>query len=1613
MKKIILSFLIFLLFISAQAQLGKNGALVVAAAKTVNEYTALTADATAGTNTLTVAAATLNANGRFAGNLAVGDLVLVIQMQGALIKGTLNVNVALENDSTWGNILNYNNCGLYEFQEVNSISGNTITTDCALKNNYTALGRAQVVRVPRYTTLTINNGGNITCDPWLGATGGVLAVEVQLNTVINTGGQINATGKGYRGGALLENNSNYSVRNFAAQSSFFGAEKGEGIFGYQADYDPIGGRYGKGAPGNAGGGGNAHNAGGAGGANGGAVNGWNGHGVPDISTANYIAAWNLDYPWISTTTSSGGGKGGYTFASSAQNPVTLGPYQTNWSGDYRDRQGGFGGRPVDYSTGRLFMGGGGGSGDQDNNVGGAGGNGGGLIYVMNYGTISGAGQVISNGNNGFSTPNSLFAPGIDGAGGAGAGGTVILNSVGAITGISIAANGGNGGNQLVQNFTTESEGPGGGGGGGYIAVSNGAPVQTATGGVSGTTNNAAFTNFPFNGATKGGVGTTNQTITNFTFTASNVTICTSNTATLTASGTLPVGTSFEWYTSATGGAAVGSGSPFVTPVLVASTTYYVGTCPGTYRIPVVVTVTPGPTANAGSPATICVGNSTTLGASGGTTYSWSPATALSSTTIANPVANPVATTTYTVTVGNGSGCTSTATVTITVVPGLTASAGSNAAICQGGNTTLNASGGTIYSWSPAAGLSSTTIANPVATPAATTTYTVTVTNGSGCTGTATVTVTVNALPTASAGAPVSICSGGNTTLTATGGTSYSWSPSAGLSSTTVANPVASPAATTTYTATVTNASGCSNTATVTVTVNPNPVANAGAPVTICIGNSTTLGASGGTSYSWSPATALSSTTIANPVANPVATTTYTVTATNGNGCTNTATVTVTVVPGLTASAGAPASICQGGSTTLNASGGTIYSWSPAAGLSSTTIANPVATPAATTTYTVAVTNGSGCTGSATVTITVNPLPTASAGGPVSECAGSGTTLTATGGTSYSWSPAAGLSSTTVSNPTATDVSNTTYTVTVTDVHGCINTATVSVTVNPLPTVSGGSAVAICNSGSTTLQATGAVSYTWSPGTGLSSTTISNPVASPTATTIYTVTGTDANGCVNHDTVTVSVGNNLTPVVSPNTAVCAGSSTNLTASGGTIYSWTPAAGLSSTTISNPVATPASTTTYTVTVTNSSGCNGTADVTVSVNPLPTANAGSNTAFCAGSSVGLNATGGTSYSWSPSAGLSSSTVANPTANPAGTTTYTVAVTDVNGCVNTASVIVTVNPLPTVTVTGPTSVCAGSNVTLTANGATSYTWSPGTGLSSTTIANPTASPASTITYTVTGTDANNCVNTGTSTLTVNPLPVVSLSATPTSGCAPLCVQFTQTSSGSCTSSAYVFGDASTGTTADPSHCYTTPGTYSVTFSCTSAGCTGTTTVPNMITVNPKPTAAFTSSPASPIIFNSSAPTPVCFTDQSVGAISHGWFFGNATSSILQNPCVTYSDTGTFCTLLVVTNAGGCMDSLRKCIDVISPPAYSIPNVFTPNGDGKNDLFFIQNSGLKTLDCSIYDRWGVKIYEFSTLNGSWDGKSTAGEKLTDGTYYYLLKMQTLTGEIKQEKGFVQLIAGE
>ncbi len=773
---------------------------------------------------------------------------------------------------------------------------------------------------------------------------------------------------------------------------------------------------------------------------------------------------------------------------------------------------------------------------------------------------------------------------------------------------------------------------------------------------------------------------------------------------------------------------------------------------------------------------------------------------------------------------------------------------STSEMCAGDTATLTASGSSAYSqniyysWN-------TGDTSAVIHPTEDGIYTVTVTDDNGCSVTKKDTLTVNPQPIGTISGRTSICSGNSTTLTASGANSYTWSTGA-------TTPTLTTSTAGTYTCTFRNSYGCTSTQDVTISVFSTPVISG--TTAICSGHSTTLTATGADSYTWSNGATTPSITVTQAG-------TYTVTGTTTDGCEGSAGVTVSVGSLPTIAISGSPSFCQGGNTVLTATGGISYEW--ANGTNDNTIT--VTTPG---TYVVTGSNADGCSNTASIevamrpsyinmpvsaaicqgstynamgtnystagtyhvegttvagcdsiidlTLTVNPLPTPSITGNTSICQGSSTTLAALGGTSFLWNNGSTSQAISVSNAGV-------YSVTVTDANGCSNSTTATVSVNPLPTVTIAGNTAICAGNSTTLTASGADSYQWSNGATGASITVTNGGT-------YTVTGTSANGCQNiaAATVTVNPTYNGVPV---SQAICEGSSYNFF---GTMLN---EAG-----------------TYNHSGTTTAGCDSVVNLTLTVNPLPTATISGNTTFCEGSNTTLTATGGATYLWNDGTTTSSVTVANGGA-------YSVTVTDANGCSNTASAVVTANPLPNITISGNTAFCEGSSTVLTAQGGNSYTWSNGAQTAYITV-------TSSGNYTVTGVGANGCSNTASVSVSANPLPTITINGN-TSFCQGGSTTLTATGADN-----YTWNNGTT----TPSITVDAFGIYSVVGS-TAIGCTGTASV--TVTVSPNPTITI------------SGDTELC-TDETTtltanGGTSYMWFDGTTSATYQTSTAGSYSVIG------------------------------------------------------------------------------------------------------------------------
>jgi hypothetical protein len=516
--------------------------------------------------------------------------------------------------------------------------------------------------------------------------------------------------------------------------------------------------------------------------------------------------------------------------------------------------------------------------------------------------------------------------------------------------------------------------------------------------------------------------------------------------------------------------------------------YYTTGCTSP-RTQVNVSVTPIPVTASASSTQFCAGNSTTLSASGATSFNWMPGNVSGSTYMDTPAS----TTTYTVTGTDPNGCSATAQITITVdQPPPVAVSASNASVCIGSSSTLTVTGASTYSWSSGGTGTSETVS-----PTSATTYTVTGTDANGCVNTATITVNVNALPTVTASAANgTICEGSPETLIASGASSYSWS-SGGTNATEIVTPVTN----STYTVTGTDANGCENTAMVTVNVNPAPVVSLGADITQCGGSVTLDAQNAGATYNWSSGGS-------SQTENISASATVTVTVTDVNGCSGSDDIAIVINPVPSVNLGPDISACDSVSALLDAqNAGASYMWSTSA----TTQTIPVNTAG---TYYVDVTNSDGCTTRDSIMLSINASPVVALGADMTVCGGPAILDAQNAGSSYMWSD---LSVTQTISVPASGI----FYVTVTDANGCMGSDTIGVTINPLPDVTAtANPTTLCLDDANVALSAVPVGGSWS-GPGVTGTTFS-PMTAGNGTQSVIYTFTDANGCTGADTLVFTV-----------------------------------------------------------------------------------------------------------------------------------------------------------------------------------------------------------------------------------------------------------------------------------------------------------------------------------------------------------------------------------------------------------------------------------------------------------------------------------------------------------
>ena len=1014
---------------------------------------------------------------------------------------------------------------------------------------------------------------------------------------------------------------------------------------------------------------------------------------------------------------------------------------------------------------------------------------------------------------------------------------------------------------------------------------------------------------------------------------------------------------------------------------------------------------------------LCQGQSTQLTAVGsgatGLSYSWTGA-GLNNLTIANPIATPTQTTTYTCTITHAAtGCTRSSAITIHVNTGYTINAGTDHTVCstigQQLNVIHNVPNAT-YAWTPAASFSSANVQSPIIQTDGTQTFTVVVTDQNGCSISDNITLTrafANLPPTQN----VSGC--GNTTVTLTApvaGVSYAWTTPSGPGPTGASFQSINATLSGAHTVTITDAQGCTGSTTFNVNLFAVPVVDLGADVSLCGSQGHVLNAgNSGSTFLWSTnATSQSINTTTSGV--------YSVSVTNSNGCSASDNVNVQfnaapvdVLSNVTTCASTP--------PTLNAGNpGATFLWSNNATSQSIT-------PTASGTYTVQVTTPQQCTGLFDAVVTLSPTLTVNLGNDTTICQGASILLNAgTPSAAHTWSTGAtsqtlnvstsGTYSVTLTNAgcSATDAINInvapmpidvlqdvtacittpptlnagnsgctflwnnnattqsitptssgTFSVLVTTPQHCSATHNAIVTLTPEISVALGNDTTICQGSSLILDAGNpSSSHTWN-------TSATTQTLTATTSGSYSVVVSNG-GCTASDALQLTVAPMPLDALS-DVIICEDQSLTLNAgNSGSTYQW--ASGQTT-----QIITPTISGTYSVTVTTDNNCTDTFNSQVTISPLINLELGNDTVLCQGSSIVLNATSpAATYVWSTGSNSPTLSVTQPGS-------YSVTVQNA-GCQATDNITVDVVDAPTDQLMDVT-VCIVENVTLDAgNPGSAFLWS--TGSTDQTIA-PTANGI----YYVTVTNPIGCVRTFNSTVLLVPLPIVALGNDTT-----LCDGEILTLDAKNLGSTYHWNTGQTTRTLR----VRTSGTYTV------AVDNGYCVTRDSIAVgfNPSPERI---APYHFITCLDEKPGYVILDAGNAGA-QFNWSSGESTQVIHADTYGTY--------LVEVTNVYNCsmQDSLE--ITEYCPSTLYMPNTFTPNGDGLNDIFIPVGKNISTMRLMIFDRWGGVVFESNDTTVGWDG-TYQGEFIKNDVYAWKLEYRFMdnNGEeslIKKEIGHVQVL---
>lgn len=778
---------------------------------------------------------------------------------------------------------------------------------------------------------------------------------------------------------------------------------------------------------------------------------------------------------------------------------------------------------------------------------------------------------------------------------------------------------------------------------------------------------------------------------------------------------------------------------------------------------------------------------------------------------------------------------------------------------------------------------------------------------------------------------------------------------------------------------------------------------------------------------------------------------------SANGCTAWLLDTIDVYPSPQVDAGPDTSFCEGdnlvqlGALVLGGNAPFQYNWWADTSLVSAVIDStgdddPLIMPDSSMFVYVQVVDTNGCESEPdSLWLEMHPRPLVSAGPDTSICDQSSpctllspTIISSAGPYAYEWYPSAGLSNPLTLTPCALPDTTTTYTFAVTDLltgcrsdaNGPDSSAQVTVTVHPQPVADAGLNLSICPDDSVALSgsgsgASGPYIYEWSPTAGLGNPSAASPLASPNLTTTYSLT-VYANGCPSvSDTVRLEV--HALPVADAgaDVEICLGDSVKLngTAGGDSTATYTFSWGgnsLVDPTQEDPIAAPTTTTTYYIVATSNWGCDSPVDsVTVYLYPTPVAEAGDSAFVCIGEDLQL--AGSYSYAqtdtvsdpsliyfdWSPGQELNDSTLLQPLFTPTQSGWYGLSAS-YQTCTTHDSVYVTViaslNPYANA---DTTVICEGGATQLNAAGgltAPSFSWTPLDGLDDPNSPSPIASPSSNTLYTVM-LEEYGCFDSAHVMVEVLPTPHADFSHTQAIGCPPHEVHFQSLISDPNTFLIWQFGDGSpVENLPSANHSYNAVGNYPVQLIAINPGGCADTADFLQVQVTPPPRLNVVSYPDIPTELQ--LPAASIELEENFGeAIQWQWVFENGERFEGREINYDFEGPGTYFITLLGMDEKGCWSDTTVGPVVVENGEITIYNVFTPNGDGINDVWQVKYTGDQTFLMRIYDRWGVLMFETRDKMAAWPGTTLQGKPAPESTYYYKIK----TGS-QQYSGAVDLV---